>query len=534
MPNAAVHKTVDTTITSVTVYRDRALVIRRATLEVDGTPLMLTLKGLPPTLRPESVRVSHQNTVEARIGDVQIRPCQPPPDSTQDLQAQIQALEQQQRTVTDELGTLKLQQNFVKELSQTAVQQFAQALAQQQVDLTQTQSLLDFVGDRYRELATAIATLEQRDRAYAQQLEALRQTLKQRQDASLKGYVVVVQLVSVGSGTLHLDLSYLVDQASWSPQYDLCLTSTETLHLTYFAQVTQTSGEDWSDVQVILSTATPSDTTLARPQLHPWQISVTATPDAQRRGAARAANVAPVYPSLDLSLSGAPGSELPVNPKRRSSEQVETAPTELFAVPVKHRSFIPSDGATHKIVMADATYPCRFQYIAQPKQGNAVYRQAHVTNSPDAPDSTVLLAGDANVFQGNAFVGTTRLDQLAIGQSALLNLGLEDQIKLERRLVQRQVNSLQANAHHQTTFTYQLIVTNLKPHAVHLTLQEPRPVNLSEQVTLQLVSTEPAADQEPHMLEWQAQIPAQTTQEFTYQFIAEHPANMTITGLDDR
>src|SRR5262249_31699976 len=53
-----------------------------------------------------------------------------------------------------------------------------------------------------------------------------------------------------GGGTLRLN--YLVDQASWSPQYKLRAGATgkDAVELDYLAGVTQQSGEDWAGVDV--------------------------------------------------------------------------------------------------------------------------------------------------------------------------------------------------------------------------------------------------------------------------------------------
>ena len=53
-------------------------------------------------------------------------------------------------------------------------------------------------------------------------------------------------------------LRYLVDQASWAPSYNVRADAKrEKVLLEYNASIQQKSGEDWTGVQMTLSTATP-------------------------------------------------------------------------------------------------------------------------------------------------------------------------------------------------------------------------------------------------------------------------------------
>jgi hypothetical protein len=56
-----------------------------------------------------------------------------------------------------------------------------------------------------------------------------------------------------------LTLTYVVSKATWTPSYDLRLnTQQNVMDLSYYAEVTQSCGEDWKDCQVCLSTSNPA------------------------------------------------------------------------------------------------------------------------------------------------------------------------------------------------------------------------------------------------------------------------------------
>ena len=69
-------------------------------------------------------------------------------------------------------------------------------------------------------------------------------------------------------------LNYLVNGVSWNPQYKIRAgkTSKDPLHIEYLAGVVQQTGEDWSNVKLVLSTAQPL-LNAAPPELQTLQVT---------------------------------------------------------------------------------------------------------------------------------------------------------------------------------------------------------------------------------------------------------------------
>ena len=54
-------------------------------------------------------------------------------------------------------------------------------------------------------------------------------------------------------------MSYIVYRASWTPKYDIRVFGKEKkMIINYFGIIQQTTGEDWTDTKISLSTAVPS------------------------------------------------------------------------------------------------------------------------------------------------------------------------------------------------------------------------------------------------------------------------------------
>ena len=270
-------KNIEAAIAAVTVYTDRALVVRRSTISMTGEEKEIILSRLPVTLLPDSIRVSGKGTHAVNILGVTVKSIFTPEvaiANVAELEQQIKTLKAQKAALDNRSRAEKLRLTFVHQLSDKSRNQYGIALAKQQTDLTQTQTLLDFLGDKYLEYSDRITELEQQQQDIENQIAALERQKQKLQIPKNKEHLDLVIFIEAEAGEFELEVSYLVRRASWTPLYDLQVdTSEKQLDLTYLAEVKQNTGEDWHNVALTLSTAKPGLGTLP-PKLKPWYIDV--------------------------------------------------------------------------------------------------------------------------------------------------------------------------------------------------------------------------------------------------------------------
>lgn len=516
-------KTLATQIYAVTVYTDQALVTRRGIVTLTGEEKELAI-ALPASIQTESVRVSGKGTTLVKLLAVSTERLYAPEPVVQrvaDLNRQVQQLEAQKRSVQDKLQAVQLQRNFVQSLSEKSVER----LTKQSVNLDDTTQLLNFIGQQYSQLSDAIASLEEQRLELDKQLIALRKQLQQLNNPKPEeSFSIVVSIESQGAGDFELELSYVINRASWTPLYDLRVSNNNTVNLSYLAQVQQSSGEDWQNVALTLSTAKPGLGTLP-PKLQPWYIDAPSAQFTTRRRARRLAE-----DNFDdmVMMAAAPAAGALIE-----AENVETAVSREGSVvtfQVSGGNNIPSDGAPHKITIFNDNYPCQLQYIAMPRLVRFAYLQAKVTNRATG---ATLLPGKANIFRDNMFVGTTQLENIAPNQEFELNLGIDEGLKIERDLIERQVDKKLLGSQRRVTYAYRLRVTSLLERSANLKITEQLPVSRNEQIKVRLNRSNPQIQSgEMGILEWAIALLPQAQQELSYQFTVEHPSDMTIIGLD--
>jgi uncharacterized protein (TIGR02231 family) len=72
-------------------------------------------------------------------------------------------------------------------------------------------------------------------------------------------YRVIVHLIAEQASQANVTFNYYITNAGWTPSYDLRAVSTDqNVKLTFKAQIHQESGNDWSNVKMVLSTANPN------------------------------------------------------------------------------------------------------------------------------------------------------------------------------------------------------------------------------------------------------------------------------------
>ncbi len=536
------NKTVDARICEVTVYDDQALITRKGIVQLTGEEHELIIAQLPVTLISESVRASSSGTVAVRLLGVRTERTNVTeaiaPDITR-LTQEIEQIEEQQRHAQDQLTQLTLQRNFVKGLITQYLERLTKSQHPEAINLNTIKELLEFVGHQYSEFSNAIATTEKEQQQLDKKLQTLRQQHQQLSTPrSQENFSIITTIKPSAAGEFELEVSYVINQASWIPLYDLRFNSTsEKVNLTCLAEVQQNTGEDWLDVALTLSTAKPELGTLP-PKLTPWYIDLQ-HPNHLESKAKTLAETDNLQPRAFYARMPFPGmtpepNEATDTDLQRLKAQITTAeapkPGGIIAFEVSNSGNISGDGATHKTTIFSEDYSYSAEYVAMPQLGNLAYLQTTIINPITG---VTLLPGKVNIFRDNTFIGTTEIKNIPPGEEFQLNLGLDEGLKIERDLVERQVDQKLIDNGRHTTYAYRLVITNLRSCSAIVSIKEQLPVSCNPQIKVFLTRTNPAIQMgEMGMLEWSMTLPPHSKQEVYYQFTVEHPPELTIVGLD--
>lgn len=528
-------KILDSQIVAVTVYNDQAWVTRRALVSLSGEEEELVITPLPVTLATDSIRVSSVGTGVVKLLEVRCdrqQTIEPIEEKVTQLTRDIQRIETQKRHLQAQIDALFLQSDFIAGLREKTEEPFSQSLARKNLSLSEILDFLNFLGSQYCEYAIAAGECKAQLSELEKELQTLRTTLQKIQTPQPKENLNVIVGVEVQkAGEIELEIAYMIANATWHPHYDLRVNSTsDQINLSYLAEITQSTGEDWLGVELTLSTAKPGHSTLP-PQLKPWHIDV---PMARMEEMAQRSMPYPPAMALPMPMFRTPAK--PVKSEIAENNINETVITpnpqqgSLVTLKIAGEGKIPSDGTPHKITISQQDYPCRCEYVAIPSLVSFAYLQVYVRNSING---LTLLPGKANIFRNHSFIGITKLENILPGEEFQLNLGIDEGLTIERDLVELQVDKKLISNQRRITYGYRLTVTNLLNKVANLQLTEQLPVSRSEHIQVYLIENSPEIQQgKAGILNWLLTIAPQEQQEIYYQFTVEHPPELTVVGLD--
>jgi uncharacterized protein (TIGR02231 family) len=374
-----------------------------------------------------------------------------------------------------------------------------------------------------------------RRRAARRELEAAEQRLAEAEirAGSPVALTEVSATLEAGAATgAEVELSYHVPGASWRPLYDLALDG-ERLAVSYLAEVTQQTGEDWPAVELVLSTTRRGQYQIL-PELHPWYIGrAQPVPRLPARSKAMAGPVpqpgAPAAMAFAAAGPGAPQADLkeaaPFAALPGESGELGTG----LVYRVQRPLAVPADGGPHKTMVARFALDVTLDHLAVPVLAPEAYVRATVTNT----SSLLLLPGPARVFHDARFVGETSLETVAAGEEFELQLGVDDRIRVERELRRRSTSKAVIGGTRTIDVAYEIRVENHRPGQARVSVHDHVPVSTDGDIKVRLRETrpDPAERDDLGELTWELILEGGQAATIRYRFTVEHPAQMTIAGL---
>ncbi|MFV0302872.1 MAG: mucoidy inhibitor MuiA family protein [Paracoccus sp. (in: a-proteobacteria)] len=410
----------------VVIYPQGASVTRSASFAAPPGQHQLVIPDMPPGTDPGSLRIEASGVT---LGSVGLQSDRALPDHAPDS-PRIAAAKQALRSAEDALRSF--------DRSQTALATRAEALRQRaQItrDLLRGDSRLpaEQIPDTVERMGALIETLlgeadeqefriamtepdrqpltEAIDRARAE-LDALRE-----EGAGAEALVLTVQ--AAGDGPASISITGFTDQAGWQPDYDLRLDrAADTLVMQRGLTVWQSSGQDWRDVALTLSTARPQSQS-APTEVYPWMPRV-GRPD---EGLERARGLA-----ADMAMESDYAAPLVEAAPVVAGEMSRLGVTVIYdyATPVTIR-----DGADSlRLTLDEKPLTPRIFAEAAPRFDSSAFLVAETVNSTGEP----ILPGPVTLYADGALVGRSDVELVADGDKLRFGFGAIDGLRAEIRL----------------------------------------------------------------------------------------------------
>ena len=527
---------------TVTVYGDRAEVVRHLTATIEAGDHTLTFENLPGATDLSSVRVDGKGAftlIDIRGERIQTK----------------EVADERVLKLTKELEALRAQLNDLT-LADNRITQRKSALekvlgrltsvgkesANAEMDPSKWAAYLQYHVDTLAKLDQEILANGVSRNSLTLDVDRVQRELNELNAQRFKfRNVARVRIEAKQAGPIELDLAYVVRGPSWNPLYDIRAdTKAKTVQVNYHAEVRQSTGEDWKGVALKLSTAQPN-LGGREPQMSPWFIHrfvpqpVTVTggvmlesapkPERADRGSANRDTVSTLAASAPAALTAVS--------MDFSYARVNTGGTAAtFAIPRAYD--VPSDNKPAKVAIASESFPSEFRHTCVPKLSPHVYLKTKAINKSDFP----FIAGPTSVFLDGAFVANASLDLVAPGQEFWTYLGADQSVKVDLKDLGKveELSGIFGKKTARTVVSKVFKVTNGKATDVKLSIRDQVPSSNHEEI--KVVYEEPKYEKDTDgfkvdqskFVEWNLELKAGAKQDVPFRFAIERPDGFPMIG----
>ena len=257
-----------TSISEVTVFQNGAQVKRIGSTTLPVGEYDVVIRDATSLLKKESIQVKGEGnfTILSVNHQVQIDDQSQDKSKWKELEAKQKDLMRKMEDLSIKIEVLRTEEQIVNNLQNVSTT--TEGITVEQVSKAQDLLRIKLVTIKNDKLIASrqMQELYEDHQKVTQQLTTIR-TPKQN-----VSYEIVVKVLVKAETKAEFSINYIVTNAKWYPTYDLRVKNVaEPMVIEYKANVTQQSGEDWTNVKLKLSTGDPS-LSAQKPKVDPWLL----------------------------------------------------------------------------------------------------------------------------------------------------------------------------------------------------------------------------------------------------------------------
>jgi uncharacterized protein (TIGR02231 family) len=518
--HAQIDKPIDSKISRVTVFLNRAQVTREVKTKVDAGRTNLILNGLTSQLDQQSIQVTGKGSFiilgishnQNYLNEFNV------PKSLQFLR---DSLEVYKRQVTLEQN----QKDILGKEEQLLLSNQKIGGNQQNLTVTELKSMADFYRSRLTEIGISKIKAEEKIKKMSERINRINNQINEQNELYSRNTSEIVVSVSAETGAaVELEVNYVVANAGWYPVYDLRAINTKSsVQLNYKANVFQNTGEEWKNVKLKLSTANPSLGGL-KPELYAWYL------DFYRPNVVRAlSKTGAVHRSVPESKLEDAEMVMEVAPAQTTSEFVTTVQTSLnteFEIGLPYSVV----SATKPTLVDVRNYEMKasYEYSVAPKLDQDAFLLGKATGWEDFN----LLPGEANVFFEGTFVGKSFIDPNNIKDTLSVSLGRDKRIVVKREKLKDYTSRKAIGGNQRDSYAWEISIRNTKTESIKITVEDQVPVSQNSQIEVTVTDVGGTRyNKDTGKLIWNMELQPNETKKVVFKYEVKYPKDKVVSGL---
>ncbi|WP_039939282.1 mucoidy inhibitor MuiA family protein [Leptospira noguchii] len=517
-------KEVELKIQDVTLYESSAGILRSGKIDLEPGMNEFIIKNLPIALQDESLVASVEvpggsvvgSSTWIETGSIIHN------EEVLELQKKIHVLEKEIEVYESNDSNLKNLKKILVDIRLKLTEMISKNLFYKKNEADSKKWFQTFSGNRQ-----SIQTLLSSNQEVSRTIKDLKKKLSELQDKmnvilslsekSSRMTKILISFTGTEKKEGRLNLTYQSGKVSWKPFYSVSMDGKEKVEFEYFAEINQESGEDWKNINLLLSTSSP-DVSGRRPRLSSQrlydqkrQTNKDGIVAVQGQNLAEESNVAPEVESPEAEMTGL-------------SEESGSGFLFRYSKPVT----LLSRKESKKISLASFVAEATFTTLYVPSLKRYPLIKGIFKNVSGFP----ILPGEVAVFRQAGMVGTSNFGYVSPGEKAEISFGSENEIRAIYRKESNQTKEGILSGTKIIEKSIRVELENFGKESRTISFQESIPVSGVENVKVLIDSnTTPGYSEirkDSGILEWKLNLKPNQKQEIKLKYKVSFPADFDL------
>lgn len=514
-------KPVESKISRVTVFLNRAQVTREVKTRLEPGRTNLIVRGLTSQLDQQSIQVAGKGSFvilgishnQNFLTEFNVpRTIQVLRDSLGYYSRQLAAEQNMKEILTKEEQLLISNQKI--------------GGTQQNLTVAELKAMADFYRARMAEIGQSKMKIDEKTMRINERVARINRQLQEQSELYSRNTSEIVVSVSAEEATAaELEVNYVVDNAGWTPVYDLRAINTRTpVQLSYKANVFQSTGEEWKNVKLKLSTANPS-LGGQKPELYTWYLDFYQ----DNFSKALSGRISGVQVSRAAPMMEKQAEEAKLEDAVSSADYVNTIQTTLnteFDIALPYTVLSASKPTLVDIRNYDMK--ADYEYAVAPKLDADAFLLAKATGWEEFN----LLPGEANIFFEGTFVGKTYIDPNNIKDTLAISMGRDKRIVVKREKIKDYTTRKTISSSQRDSYAWEVSVRNTKGEPVKIVIEDQVPVSQNSQIEVTVTDTGGGRYvKDTGKLSWNLNLQPNETKKMVFKYEVKYPKDKQLSGL---
>jgi uncharacterized protein (TIGR02231 family) len=466
-------------LTSVTVFRSGCQMFYKTTAQVGEGRSEIRIANLPPEMTENSIQAKIEGGATLLGVTFEKDYFTPVKESKiNQYQDSIVGLDWQIRQLNDQRNVLELEEQTLKNNQKLGS-------TQNGMSPTELRALLEVTRSKGNEIKRLMYEVDLQINKINLRKNNLQNQINEWNSVPSKvSGVVILSVLSKVANKSNITLNFRIQQASWQPVYDLRKDGRDgKIQLNFRAQVDQSTGVDWKDVQLKISTSL-GDTDHQLPILSPMFVNFYTPPVYGTYGGKEMLenvrvtrlNAAPAVRG-DMAVSMSMDDVVDKYEYKVTINQNQLNAEYAISLP----QTIRHGGKATVVPVMDYELPCTMDYVSIPKLRNQVFLMAKITDWGQYN----LTPGLVNLFIDGSYIGNTFFDPTAVTDTLAISLGKDQKMSVNRIQLNDFKEKKILGLTIKETYGYEITLRNNNSESVNVQLFDQIPISRNAEIEVE-------------------------------------------------